>query len=287
MKTLRLLTIGNSFADNALTYLEAMAASTKRVRFRVGRTNLGGCSLEKHWNLAAYTRSHPEYKPYNLGPSRSGASRPVTLQEALVAENWDFVTLQQVSAQSWRRESFEPYLGKLHALVRERAPRAKILLHQTWAYRADSPFLPENSMTQELMFERIRETYRHFAARYKCGLLPSGEAVQRARRAPGHAFCWPEPGFDYQHARAPALPRQEHSLAVGWHWAISWTADGIPAMRLDANHLNAEGCYLAGAVWFEALTGLDVREVSFRPAGIPAKTRAFLRDTAHEAVRQV
>ncbi len=285
MKVIRLLTIGNSFAEDALAYLEGMANSTTSVRLQVGRANLGGCSLEKHWNLAVYTTRHPEHKTYRIGMASDGTPREATLQEALSAEPWDYVTLQQVSHQSWRRETFQPHLSLLHDLVRQRAPQARILLHQTWAYRSDTPFLPQNSLTQEFMFERIREAYEGYAAELGCNVLPSGEAVQAVRRAPGRTFSWPEPGFDYQHAQAPALPRQEHSLSIGWQWAINNSAAGIPEMRLDAIHLNAHGRYLIGCVWFECLTGLDVRSLTFLPVEIEPDTAAFLRATAHDVIR--
>lgn len=82
---------------------------------------------------------------------------------------------------------------------------------------------------------------------------------------------------------APALPRQEKSLAKGWHWVINRTPDGIPELRLDANHQNAAGCYLAGCVWYEWLAKADVRPAAFHPEGVAQETAAFLRDTAHEA----
>ena len=283
MKTIRILTIGNSFSDNALEFLEAIGQGTSSVRFQVGRANLGGCSLEKHWNLADYTARHREHKSYHrVTTSADGTPVAGSLQDALVAEPWDFVTLQQVSCKSWQPETVLPHLGLLHGLVRQRAPQARILLHQTWAYREDSPFLPENGLTQELMFERIKATYAHYAAKLGCGVLPSGEAVQRARRTPGRAFAWPEADFDYQHAEAPALPRQEHSLSAGWYWDINNSAEGIPELRLDATHLNAHGCYLVGCLWFACLTGEDARNIRFAPASIAADTAAFYRTVAHE-----
>ncbi len=283
MRTIRLLTIGNSFAENALTYLEAMAESTHDVRFKVGTANLGGCSLAKHWNLAAYTAKHPEYKTYRLFKWPDGTATEANLQEALAAEPWDYVTLQQVSSKSWLRDSYLPHLGLLHGLVRELAPRAAVLLHQTWAYRSDSPFLPQNSLTQKLMFERIRANYTHFGAEWNCRVLPSGEAVQNARDTPGRTFAWPDPDYDYQNAEAPTLPRQEHSLAVGWRWIINGSPEGIPELNVDPNHLNDCGCYLAGCVWFERLTGFDARKLAFTPSAIDADTAEFLRTTAHDA----
>jgi hypothetical protein len=284
MKTIRLLTIGNSFADNALTHLEALAANSGTVRLEAGRANIGGCSLEKHWNLADYTSAHPEYKSYANAPLPGNTRGPATLQEALGAADWDYVTLQQVSTHSWRRESFEPFLSRLHGLVRERAPRAEVLLHQTWAYRSDAPFLPESGLTQERMFAGIRDAYRHYGEALRCRILPAGEAVQLARAAAARTFVWPDADFDYALAQAPALPRQAHSLEAGWYWQIAGTPDGRPVLRLDPKHLNAAGCFLVSAVWFECLTGLDVRSIPFAPPEMDAATASFLRDVAHQTV---
>lgn len=281
-RNIRLLTIGNSFAGNALTFLPEIAASVDGVFFEIGRANLGGCSLEKHSNLARFTETHPDYKPYRIDETDDGEPVNVNLQEALGYRLWDAVTLQQVSHKSWLAESYEPYIGHLHAMVSERAPAATLFLHQTWPYRSDSPFLVENCMTQSMMFERIRDNYRDFAEQYGCNILPSGAAVQRVRETPGCDFQWPDPDFDYQHAEPFELPEQDHSLAVGWKWDIAKTGDGIPELRLDANHLNECGCYLAGCVWFERLTGRSIYESDFRPEGIEPEWWNILRKTAHK-----
>lgn len=282
MKTIKLLTIGNSFARNALTHLESMAEGTDSVRFEVGQANLGGCSLERHSNLADFTGKHPDCHFYNLCEDESGEPVMVNLQEALNHRPWDVVTLQQVSRQSWRRETFEPYLDRLQKRVKSSAPDAEVLLHQTWAYRSDSPFLVKNCMTQEMMFERIRDNYSYYSRKYDFRIIPSGQALQNVRRSPERKFTWPEPDFDYHNPQPLELPRQEHSLAVGWKWNIKNTPDGIPSLRLDANHLNNWGCYLIGCVWFEFLTGMSIYESDFRPDAIDADTADFLREKAHE-----
>ncbi len=286
MKTIRVLTIGNSFSENAVAHLPAIAARAGRVAFDVGRASLGGCSLEKHWNLAAYTERVPDVKTYCVGAGEDGTPIRATLPEALSLQKWDVVTLQQVSHKSFRQETFEPYLGQLCELVATRAPHAKVMLHQTSAYRTDSPFFPENGLNQATMCRRIVENYGHFAGRYGCGILRSGQAVQRARETEGATYQWPDPDFDYQNADAPALPAQEHSFAAGWHWRISNTPDGIPQLALDANHLNVRGCYLAGCVWYETLSGLDATDVSCVPETMDAEDAAWLRRIAHETVEQ-
>lgn len=282
MKIIRLLTVGNSFSDNALTYLPAIAASAPALRLEIGRANLGGCSLEKHWNLCVYAEKQPDYRPYDPAPEQPRA----TLRELLAAQPWDFVTLQQASPLSWQRSSFEPFLGQLHSLVSRIAPQAEILLHQTWAYRADAPYLAEKGLTQQAMFTHIRDNFDHFGALYGCRVLPAGEAVQRARAMPGHAFAWPDPAYDYVTPQPPALPNQEHSLNVGWFWAARETPDGRPELRKDVIHLNAAGCYLVGCLWFECLTGLSIHDAPFRPAGLTPEYAAFLREVAHSTPRQ-
>ena len=282
MNTIRLLTIGNSFSENASTYLPQLAAADGTVDFDIHRASLGGCTLEKHWNLAEYTRQDSGYKPYTLQP---GAG-PVNLQEALAAQPWDFVTLQQASPRSWIRATFEPYLGNLLREIRALAPGAEPLLHQTWAYRSDAGFLADKGITQRYMFDRIRENYDHFGALYKLRLLRAGAAVQAARDTPGHAFAWPDPDFDYAHPHPPALPDQTHSLIAGWRWNINGTADGKPELVKDVIHLNSDGCFLIGCLWFERLTGRGILANPFKPDTMSDATAAFLRGIAHTTAQE-
>ncbi len=284
-KCVRLLTIGNSFANNALTWLEDLAAGGDAGEFIVGRANLGGCSLEKHWNLACYTQEHPEFKTYDLCKDKEGAVVQANLQEALVYEPWDVITLQQVSRKSWLCDTFNPYLDNLLQLIRERAPQARVWLHQTWAYRSDSPYYAQNGLTPELMHQRIRESYDFHSQRTGCPVLFSGEAVYRVRNTEGWQFTWPDPNFDYQHAQPPTLPDQSTSLAVGWYWNIKGTENGIPRLQQDPNHLNERGCYLIGCVWYESLLNDDVRPNRFVPPGMDPQEASFLRRIAHEVVK--
>ncbi|MCA9072229.1 MAG: hypothetical protein KDA84_25055, partial [Planctomycetaceae bacterium] len=53
------------------------------------------------------------------------------------------------------------------------------------------------------------------------------------------------------------------------------------ALRLDFKHANVSGCYLAGLVWYEVLTGNDAREIKYTPKGVKDADEGFLRDVAH------
>ena len=285
MRTLRLLVIGNSLAENPLTHLQDISASTGQLHLVIGHATLGGCSLAKHWRLAEYTAQHPEYKTYQFdlggGATPGAMTRAMNLQEALAAEPWDIVTLNQASIPGPRIESFRPWLPLLHGMVRELAPNAEIMLNQTWAYREDAPYLIEKGLTSDSMYERLRANYAHYANELGCRVIPTGEAIQRFRRMPDRRFSFPDPDFDYVGAQAPALPRQDNSLSVGWYWSINDSPDGIPQLLLDFNHLNSAGAYLAGCVWLESLSSIDARTATFIPGGVTADLAGELRELAH------
>lgn len=283
MRTRRILAIGNSLAENPLKFLRQIAESSCACQFEVAYATIGGCQLVKHWNLAENSLRHPEQKNYQLdtGGAAWGAPgvREVNLREALLDRDWDQITLNHASAPGPWRETWEPWIGNLVGLVRELAPRTDLYLNMTWAYREDSPYLIDNGLTSETMFERLRNNYRHFAELYGCGLIPTGEAIQAWRRS--HPFHYPDPDFDYRHAVFPDLPSQESSISVGWFWNVNDTIDGIPVLTLDPNHLNLAGLYLAGATWYQALTAEDVRVTSFAPFGLDSDVARELRELAH------
>ncbi len=84
-RTVRVLTIGNSFAQNACKYLEEIAKDGS-VDLVIGTANLGGCTLERHAALAKQSESDATIKPYNglVGLDREMLS----LQEYLAIEKW-------------------------------------------------------------------------------------------------------------------------------------------------------------------------------------------------------
>jgi hypothetical protein len=278
----KILTIGNSFSANATCYMDRFIATEPCADLFYGDMVLAGCSLEKHWNLVKQCDLLPEVKPYDFG--RTG-TEPVkaTLREALAAEAWDIVTLQQASWLSVDRDTYEPWFGHLHGLIGDIAPQACQVIHMTWAYRVDSPRLAEWEMTQQTMFERLRDNYRAMADAYDCPIIPVAEAFQKARA--GLAYRVDE-GFDAKGAKPFDLPDQTGSLNVGWHWETGVTRSGNPELVLDANHANSKGCYLGNAVWYEMFTGKPAAEHPFRPEDVTREELVILQAAAHEAVEE-
>ncbi|QEG00331.1 hypothetical protein Mal15_44010 [Stieleria maiorica] len=276
VRTVRVLTIGNSFAQNACRYLESIADSEGSCRIVIGTANIGGCTLEKHAALAEKSATDPDQKPY-----RGDAGKRYSLQEYLAADQWDYVTLQQMSALSYKPESYHPYVEQLVAIIREHAPQAEILVHQTWAYRPDSPLLKSDGITQQEMYRRLAAAYDSVAEQLNSRIIPVGRAFQSARNTPGREVLVIDPEFDYDNPVHPALPKQTNSLVTGW----SWRTDGDKkTLRLDFKHGNNQGCFLAGLVWYEVLTGNDATETSYRPQGVSEEDAAFFRRVAHQAV---
>jgi hypothetical protein len=62
----------------------------------------------------------------------------ISLDEALLNNQWDVITLQQSSSNSTKPESYTPYILALAEHVRKMAPKAKLYMHETWAYEAGS-----------------------------------------------------------------------------------------------------------------------------------------------------
>ncbi|MDF3058431.1 MAG: hypothetical protein K0R17_2646 [Rariglobus sp.] len=281
---LKLLTVGNSFADNSVEYLPGFAQSAGH-QLRIYRANLGAHSLQMHVGyLRAFEAdpADPRGRPYQgVADPKTGARPKLSLRQALELDDWDYVTVQQLSALSFQPHTYEPWAGELIAYIRRHAPKAKILGLQTWAYREDS-WLFKNTTTQERMHLGIKKAYAQLAATHGIQILPVGDAFQIARATPRWTFTYPDPQFNNATAKPPALPVQPGSLNVGWKWEKDAKTGG-QKLTNDAAHCNGAGQYLAAAVLYEALFS-QVEKNTYHPPKLAAEDAASLRRIAHQAV---
>ena len=249
---MKILAIGNSFSQNAMAYLERMAAAGKQ-NFVLGNLVIGGCSLERHCGNMESDAPEYDFEIRSLGGK-------VTLQNhkmrhALKSDDWDVVTLQQVSGLGGRPDSFEPYLEKLINYVKECQPNAEILLHETWSYEITTEhgsFLYYDR-DQLKMYKAIHEHYKAFSKKYGLRVIPCGTAFQIARTMDifdvangGKSLCRADDGF---HAS------------------------------------ETHGQYLAGAVWYEMLSGESILENPYSVDGISFYELMSLKKAAHLAVQ--
>ena len=61
---LKVLTIGNSFADSVFEFLPKIVQSVPDCQLVLERANIGGCTLERHWREVEKSEKDPNYKPY-------------------------------------------------------------------------------------------------------------------------------------------------------------------------------------------------------------------------------
>ncbi|MBQ3557414.1 MAG: DUF4886 domain-containing protein [Oscillospiraceae bacterium] len=169
---MNVLSIGNSFSQDAHRYLHQIARADG-VEVNAFNLYIGGCSLSRH-----YRNMLSQGREYTLEVNGSNTGFRVSLKEALLNRDWDVVTVQQVSQSAPDYESYQPYLDELIAYVKACAPKAKIALHQTWAYEQDSCRLREvagyadcRDMLRDIISAN-RAAAEHVGA--DC-LIPSGE----------------------------------------------------------------------------------------------------------------
>ena len=92
-KDLKVLTIGNSFAESVYLYLPKIAKAEGEKLVLEG-ANHGGCELHRHWSYVEKEEASPDVKMYR--------NNKMTLKEILKSRQWDIVTIQQASHLSWR-----------------------------------------------------------------------------------------------------------------------------------------------------------------------------------------
>lgn len=223
---MKILSIGNSFSQDAQKWLHKLARLNG---FNVETANLyiGGCSLEKHWNNVVNDNEH-----YVLELNGSSTEQKISISKALKMEEWDIVTLQQVSNLSGLPKSYQPYLLELAKVVREALPDTKLYFHQTWAYESDSTncgFLSYNNDQAE-MFRCIKEASEKAAETVNAEIIPTGTIIQTLRDT--------VPEFDYKNG------------------GLSLCRDGL--------HLSLDyGRFAAAATWLHTITGQKIRTTDF------------------------
>lgn len=280
-KTVRILTIGNSFSSNATNHLDDLALAGGHTLIHTPLV-IGGASFQVHADKAKLHEAKPDD---TAGLYTSGRG----LKENLGLEKWDYVTIQQASIKSHNLATYQPYAGILRDFITKHAPQAKLLIHQTWAYRKDDPRFTKPSdklgepKTQKEMYRGLTAAYDKIAAELGGKVIPVGDALFMADTDKTWGYQT-DTSFDPKTAKQPALPNQKHSLHVGWRWANS--KDGKKStLGMDGHHANLAGEYLGACVWYEILFGESAVGNRYIPKGFDAEYARFLQETAHKSVQ--
>ncbi len=279
-KTVRVLTVGNSFSHNATHYLGDIARANGDTLI-LREDNIGGSSFDIHLTKMRVAERDPASK---LGTYTEGKS----LKDDLTQKQWDFITIQQASIKSHDVTTYRPYAQELASFIRMHAPSATLVMHQTWEYRVDDARFsakepkPGEPRTQDEMYAGLKSAYDIMAKELNVRLIPVGDAFHLANRDPKWGYRVPATPFDSKNARPGELPDQTHSLNVGWSWKKG--ADGKTKLGMDGHHANMAGEYLGACVWYETLFGKSVEDNAFVPKGLDPEYAKFLQNTAHRVV---
>ncbi|MBE6680994.1 MAG: DUF4886 domain-containing protein [Ruminococcaceae bacterium] len=249
IKSLRLLSVGNSFSVDAQQWLYGIAKDMGYDNIILGNLYMGGCSLYGHYN--SYSNNAEGYIYYKNTTGTWEETHDVSMLHGLTDESWDYITLQQASGSSGVSDTYKSHLPLLVQFVKENAKNGavEILWHMTWAYSSDSTHqdFVKYDNDQMKMYESIVNAVEENVVDSSdiSFILPSGTAIQNARATElGDTLC-----------------RDGFHLELGY------------------------GRYLAGLTWIHKITGQPIDDVTYIPDGLfDEETLEILKKCAKDAV---
>jgi len=235
--SIKILAIGNSFSQDAMNnHLYEVLESAGYEEIVLANMYIGGCSLDTHWSnmnngTAAYTYY---YRDANTSGWRTTYNQ--TLETAMNEQDWDYITIQQVSGSSGKSTDYGNLDNCLNWIDENKSNfNAKILWHMTWAYdeaTSNSGFTYYNS-DQMTMYRKILDTVNEKVASHALidGIIPSGTSIQNMR--------------------------------------TSSLVEPAALCETDGYHLSAQiGDYIAALTWYAYLSGDDVSGVAYQPDAV-------------------
>ena len=242
-KSIKILAIGNSFSVDAMEYVYQIAKQVGYEEIVLGNLYIGGCSLQTHaGNLRSKTRGYTYYYN-NKGAWLNKGSANIT--ETLDSEEWDYISLQQVSGNSGMPETYEPYLTQIIEYVKEHEPQAEFFWHMTWAYPLGSDYssFKNYGYNQSTMYNAIVSTVKEVIVPREefSFIIPVGTAIQNVR--------------------------------------TSYFGDNLSRDNL---HLSYDvGRYIASMMWVKQISGASIDDVTYVPT---STITPRLLETIKEAV---
>lgn len=259
-KPLKVLAIGNSFSEDAMRWMYDIAADCGAEDVIFANLYIGGCSLQRHVDNAKNNTRAYDYQKISeesggqwthTGEGANGS----TMAEGLQDEDWDYITIQQVSGYSGVPDSFNEngvdYVDYMVDYIRQYNPDAKIGYHMTWAYQQDSNHgdFPKYDKDQMTMYNAILQTVqetvvaKHPEIEY---VIPAGTTIQNLR--------------------------------------TSFLGD---TLTRDGYHMSYNlGRYAVGLTWILKLTGWSIDDVAFTPSSteVPASYLPMIKESVKAAV---
>lgn len=217
MNSFKVLAIGNSFSDDAFTYLYDIAKAFGVEEVIIANLYIGGCTVATHYSNAVNNTEAYTYKKCTNG---TWANSKTTMLYGITDEDWDIVSLQQASGYSGVESTYNEQIDYIANYVLDNVTNENVRLawHMTWAYQANSTHadFAKYDKNQAMMYSYICQCVKKHldSDPLFTYIIPSGTAVQNARTS---------------------------------YFGDTLTQDGY--------HLNSYGDMIAGLTWFLTLTG--------------------------------
>lgn len=143
MKSIKILTVGNSYSNDACAWLEKILKSASYEDVVIGYINYGGCNVNNHWSNVDEDTTNDFgaefFVNYNGTFQRYPTSDEFTLSDGykflLSLCEWDYVIIQHGPKHVEIRETYS-HLPDLLDFVKKnlKSPKAKLLYHMIWKY---------------------------------------------------------------------------------------------------------------------------------------------------------
>ncbi len=182
---LSILTVGNSFSDDAMEYVYDIAKAAGVKNVVLGNLYYGSCRILWHYN---YMQSNEPVYEFRLNMTGNWVTVPNSrFSDMFGTYDWDYISFQQCAQDLQSNESLYVHLGDLIAYAKEQCPDAKIVYHMPWANKHANYGNSVEGMYRDCMttLRLIIEQYPEIEA-----CLTTGTAIQNARTSyiPADAF---------------------------------------------------------------------------------------------------
>ena len=253
IKSIKILTIGNTFSTDSCYYLYSMLKSDGYEEIKLGIMYFAGRELREHHrdamqNSAVYT--------YKLNENGSWInSEEWSLANGLAAEKWDYVIIQNASADAARTET-DPgfggkYLDELIDYIKTKCsnPKVKVGHNMSWAFQEGSDHVYFDDLynsDQSYMYTVLSGYCKNYITNRKDidVFIPTGTAVQNAR--------------------------------------TSIIGDDLTR---DTYHLNDfPGRYIASLTMYSAITGNSPDKLNYVPAGAAGAKLQAAKEAVQNAI---
>lgn len=247
-KELKILSIGNSFSVDTMEHLANIALSLGVERIKLGNLYVGGCSIRRHHAHAM--GDMPVYKYYTNEGEGWNCTPEYKISDAVRSEKWDFISIQHGTKDGSRYTdpaSYELLPALIDYVERIAWDGVKMAFNMTWVGEPTHHHheIVSYGGDQLLIYRLITEVTQRIVA----------PIASIARISPT--------GTAIQNARTSTLE----------------------TLSRDGYHLSYDvGRYIAGLTFFGALTGADIRPVTWAPAGVSEVAMRIAVESATNAL---